>query len=184
VELRGLGPELLVIVSIDRRVFSRLAGRGHLGNEIAFQLRARDVEKESAVVWLQRVFRDACARLSPAWAAGYATDEYWAKVMSERPVIRAAGRDFSRFLPGLFWLNFFGPRYVDFIGRESLLSTPAPVVEQVDAGVLLGLGDDPARWNSNERRELDTAVLNVLGHDVFYSTDAPGRPTRAPSWTT
>ena len=108
--------------------------------------------------------------------------QYRAKVMSERPVVRAVGRDFSRFLPGLFWLNFFGPRYVDLIGEERLQSSPANTIEEVDGGLLLGLGDDPGQWNSAKRRQTERAVLDAIGHDFFFSADAPGRATRAPSW--
>ena len=70
-ELRGATRALFVIVSLDERVFSRIAGRGHLGNEIALQVRARVVEKQPAEVWLRQVFSEMCERFSPAWAAAY-----------------------------------------------------------------------------------------------------------------
>jgi hypothetical protein len=38
--------------------------------------------------------------------------------MSESPRAEAVGRDFGRYLPGVFWLNFFGPDYTDRIGPE------------------------------------------------------------------
>jgi hypothetical protein len=45
--------------------------------------------------------------------------------MSEGPRIEAVGCDFGRFLPGLFWLNFFGRPYRGLIGDAHLRSTPA-----------------------------------------------------------
>lgn len=34
-------------------------------------------------------------------------------------------------IPDLYWVNIFGPRYIDKIGREALLSLPAHAVDEV-----------------------------------------------------
>ena len=43
VELRGAGPELIVVISVDERVVSRLGEKAALGNHIAFQVRRSKV---------------------------------------------------------------------------------------------------------------------------------------------
>jgi hypothetical protein len=79
---------------------------------------------------------------APAWGAVSSREEYDAKVMSDGPGVAAIGRDFGRFLPGLFTLNFFGPPWVDLVGRERLLG--APGARAVGDGVLIAAGDDPS----------------------------------------
>src|SRR5439155_664930 len=83
-----------------------------------------------------------CAELSPAWASAGHSAEYWAKVMSDAPRVEALGRDFGRFLPGVFWLNFFGRPYRELLGDDRLRSTPAARVAIVDDGVLVGLAGE------------------------------------------
>ena len=93
----------------------------------------------------------------------------------------AVGRDFGRFLPGLFTANFFGRPYVELIGRERLLT--APGARALGDGVLITAGDDPAEWDSAERRARDHALLECLGPEHFFSKTAMPAETRAPSWT-
>lgn len=182
-ELRGASAELTVVVSVDRLALSHIGGRGHLGNHISIQVRSERVAGRPAEQWLREFFEDACSRLSPAWAAAWARSEYSAKNMIEGPSLtKAIGRDFARYLPGLYWLNFFGRPYVDLIGAERLLSAPAPAVRQLDTGVLVALGDDPAEWDSGRQRRIERAVLDAIGHEYFFSRDAPDRLTKAPAW--
>jgi hypothetical protein len=103
VELRGSGSELTVIVSVDTMTVSPLAGRQQLGNRIALQVRRAKVGRSSGDRWLAEAFQLLCARLSPAWGWTGAAREYWAKIMSDPPGAEAIGRDFGRFLPGVFW---------------------------------------------------------------------------------
>lgn len=91
------------------------------------------------------------------------------------------GRDFGRFLPGLFTSNFFGPPYVELIGREQLLSAPA--ARAVGDGVLITIGDDPRDWDTPQQREREEAVLDHLGHEYFFSKTAMAETTKAPPWT-
>lgn len=65
VELRGRGPELVVVVLVDERPVSRLGRATFLGNRIALQVRRSRVEGRGGAVWLHEVFRVLCAGLSP-----------------------------------------------------------------------------------------------------------------------
>ena len=181
-ELRGSGPELVVVVSVDAMVVSPLGTRQQLGNRIGLQVRRPRVARSSGAIWLREAFELLCARLSPAW--GWAGDvrEYWAKVMSDQPRIEAVGRDFGRFLPGLFWLNFFGRRCRDLIGPDRLLSAPAEMVRVIDAGVLIAIADDPAMWDTPEYVVAEQRVRAHLGTELFFSKSDPDRLTVAPDW--
>jgi hypothetical protein len=102
--------------------------------------------------------------------------------MSTSPRIEAIGRDFGRFLPGLFWLNFFGGRYKDLIGEERLRSAPAERVIGLDSGVIISLAADPARWNSTEFTMSEERVRRHLGPAFFFAKSDSERETVAPDW--
>lgn len=74
----------------------------------------------------------------------------------------------SQSLPGLYWLNAFGSRYVDLLGRDQLFSAPA-LVEEMDSTVVLALSDDGRRWNTDEYRKQEAEVRAHLGRQFFYS---------------
>ncbi len=92
------------------------------------------------------------------------------------------GIDFQRYLPGLSWLNFFGPLYCDFIGRKRLLTAPGKWVKELAGGVLIALGDSPYEWDSLEYRERCAAVEAYLGQEYFFNITDPNRNTRAPGF--
>ncbi len=181
-ELRGAGPELTVVVSIDEWITSPLGSRKGLGNQIALQVRRSKVEGCAAHVWLRETFETLCARLAPAWGSACHPAEYSAKVMSDGPRIEAVGRDFGRFLPGLFWLNFFGRRYRRLIGDQRLRSAPGGRVALINDGILIGLGSDPRHWNTPDYARTEMQVREHLGQELFFSKADPDRPTVAPLW--
>jgi hypothetical protein len=181
-ELRGSGPELVVVVSADTMVVSPLGVKQQLGNRIAVQVRRPRVDGSPGAAWLEEAFEMLCARLSPAWGwAGHAR-EYWAKVMTDAPRVEAVGRDFGRFLPGVFWLNFFGRRYRELIGIDRLQSAPAESVAVIDDGVLIAIATDPGAWDTPEYAVSEQQVQDRLGTELFFSKAEPGRLTVAPDW--
>jgi hypothetical protein len=183
-EIRGRTADLTVVINVDERRIARAGDALLLANSVALDLRRARVHGTAAGAWAARVFEEIAERTAPAWGAVSASDEYWAKVMEGPPGAVAVGRDFGRYLPGIFTANFFGRPYTDLIGRDRLLNAPAPRVESVDAGVLVVLGDDPREWDSIDRRRLDDEVVEYLGREFFFSKqDMPGT-TVAPDWAT
>jgi hypothetical protein len=178
-ELRGTR-DLTVVVSVDEWPVSPLGDALQLGNTVTLQLRRARVQGRPARVWAASVFEALAAATAPAWGAVWAREEYDAKVMSDGPGVAAIGRDFGRFLPGLFTVNFFGPPYVDLIGRERLLG--APGARAVGDGVLIAAGDDPSAWAGEERRRRDDELLDHLGREFFFAKTAMPARTRAPDW--
>jgi hypothetical protein len=163
-------------------VVSPLGAKQQLGNRIALQVRRPKVGRSSGDTWLREAFEFLCATLSPAWGwAGHAR-EYWAKVMSDPPRLEAVGRDFGRFLPGVFWINFFGRRYRELIGDDRLRSAPAERVTIIDDGVLIVIAGDPAAWDAPEYAISEQRVRGHLGTELFFSKADPERLTVAPDW--
>lgn len=181
-ELRGARPDLVVVVSIDEWPVSPLGNKTQLGNSITLQVRRRTIDGRDRAAWIHEIFATLCARLSPAWGAAYQPDEYWSKVMTVQPRVEAVGRDFGRFLPGLFWLNFFGRPYRKLIGDERLRSAPAEQIVTVDDGFLVSLARGPESWRSPEYSELENRVRHHLGPELFFSRSASSTRNVAPPW--
>jgi hypothetical protein len=181
VELRGSGPEVVVVVDIDSEPLRRMrSGKALLGNGLAVQVRRAKVEGRAATEWAYEAFERLCAVQSPYWGSVRTGAEYQDKVMSKRGRIEAVGRDFSRYLPGLFAANHFGPEYVDLIGRDRLLGVPSATASPVGDGVQVTLSDDPTAWDSPEYRRAEEAVLDHVGREYFYDAENPDRDSVAP----
>ncbi|OJH37893.1 hypothetical protein [Cystobacter ferrugineus] len=69
------------------------------------------------------------------------------------------------------WLNVFGPKLVEAVGRERMLSTPAWRVEELPNGsVLLVLWPTPADFASDEAREAQARAHAHLRPDLDFDT--------------
>jgi hypothetical protein len=181
-ELRGSHRDLTVVISVDQTVLSPLGKSWSFGNRISVQLRGATARKPSGGEWTAKLFAELCGQLSPAWGDVGAVAEYWAKVMSVSPRIEAIGRDFGRYLPGLFWLNFFGQRLCEHVGRSRFLDARSHIVSEVDAGVLIGLSPDPDRWDTPEYQAEETRVRQHLGADLFFDRNRPNEHVAVPAW--
>jgi hypothetical protein len=71
----------------------------------------------------------------------------------------------------LFWLNVFGPKLVEGVGRERMLSAPAHLVEALPNGsVLLVLWPTAAEFASNEARVAQARAHVHLRPDLDFDT--------------
>jgi hypothetical protein len=90
------------------------------------------------------------------------------------------GVDLSQGLPGLYWLNYFGPWYCEAIGRDRLLSTPAAWIKETTNGVVVALGYSPNDWNATDYRARCRAAEQHLGKKWFFNKDDPNRKLVTP----
>ncbi|RKI29396.1 hypothetical protein D7Y27_40295 [Corallococcus sp. AB004] len=71
----------------------------------------------------------------------------------------------------LCWLNVFGPKLVETVGRERMLSTPAHLVEELPNGsVLLVLRPTPADFASEEARVAQARAHVHLRPELDFDT--------------
>ena len=71
----------------------------------------------------------------------------------------------------VYWLNIFGPRLVQSVGRERMLSTPAWRVEELPHGaVLVVTGPTAADFASEEARQAQARALVHLRPELNYDT--------------
>lgn len=183
VELRGADDSLIVVLELDDYRFAPSAGWWLWGNAFTVQLCRRRIDGEPAVEFARRLAARACAELSPWYANGHLIEEWDRKNISrEGGGMMAVGVDASRYLPGLYWMNFFGEPYCTLIGKERLLSAPAYETEELDVGVLLLLASDPEAWDTPEYKASESRVLKHLGDIYFFNAHEPQRETVAPDF--
>jgi hypothetical protein len=182
VELRGGDRDLTVVVTSDEMVLSPVGGKRNLGNQIIVQVRDAAARNRFGGEWVGELFTALCEQLSPAWGSAGTVDEYWAKVMTDSPAIEAVGRDFGRYLPGLFWLNFFGRRLCDHLGERHLIATPAHVVRRINAGVLIGFSAEPGQWQTPEYQAGQAWGRRHLGEDLFFDRTRSSGRVIVPAW--
>lgn len=181
VELRGANRELTIILSFDDWVFCPLGQSWIPGNRISIQIRRALVESRRALTWINHSFVNWCAILGPFFGFACATEEYDAKNMcSEDGSLRAVGIDISKYLPGLFWLNFFGSPYRQLMGDERLASAPAVRTGACGSGYVVTLSENPGDWDSSEYRMREESVRRHLGEEYFFIRTSQERKTVSP----
>src|SRR5581483_7850947 len=78
--------------------------------------------------------------------------------------------DFQRCLPDVYWLNVFGPSYVDLFGRDRLLSVPVGEAREIRSELIaLRLSSKPCELveEPTYMRATREAIKNHLGRDAF-----------------
>ncbi|NOK14899.1 hypothetical protein [Corallococcus exercitus] len=84
---------------------------------------------------------------------------------------REARRDGFDKIYELFWLNIFGPKLVESVGRERMLSTPAHLVEELPNGsILLVLWPTAAEFASEEARVVQARAHVHLRPDLDFDS--------------
>ncbi|WPB81584.1 hypothetical protein KYC5002_21005 [Archangium violaceum] len=128
--------------------------------------------------------KEECSRdfvdMVRAWASRYPVSYAAAHSMADKELAKfpSFGRDkavwhrdgFDKVYE-LCWLNVFGPRLVETVGRERMLSTPAHLVEQLPNGsILLVLRPTPADFASDEARQIQARAHVHLLPDLDLPT--------------
>jgi hypothetical protein len=85
-------------------------------------------------------------------------------------------------LPGLFATNYFGPRYVELIGEDRLMTAPAADVRKLGEGVLMRVVADPQDWAQPEAQEAYSNIARHLGRRLFFARRRPLMGFAAPVW--
>ncbi|PTL75270.1 hypothetical protein [Vitiosangium sp. GDMCC 1.1324] len=126
---------------------------------------------------------ERCRRLVDmvrAWASRYPVAHASAHSMADKALTDSPsfGRDKETWyrdgfdkIYEVFWLNVFGPKLVEAVGRERMLSTPAHRVEALPNGsVLLVIWPTVADFASDEAREAQARAYVHLRPDLDYDT--------------
>lgn len=75
-------------------------------------------------------------------------------------------------LPGLYWINYFGERYLDQgFGRDIHAMLPKNT-SCVGRGIRLQVSNNPCFFKSDEAREKELCIRKMLGESWFYDRDS------------
>ena len=115
-----------------------------------------------------------------AWASRYPVTYASAHSMADKQLAGApffgrdekvAMRDGFDKIYEVFWLNVFGPRLVETVGRERMLSTPGFRVEELPSGaVLLVTAPIAAEFASEPARQAQARAFAHLRPDLDFDT--------------
>ena len=171
-------PELKPLPSIPPPVFCRRWNM-QLGTEI-IGLRGP--------VFMKELLCDACRVAHADYGFVAADEDYRAKHFhsvrqSNSEIQQYIGDDPEHGIPGLYWINFFGPMYVEYFGRERLatLANHAETFFSPDGAMCLRFGGRPEE--SLEPRALDQqqVAIRILGETAFFDIRQPERVLEVPS---
>ena len=86
-------------------------------------------------------------------------------------------------IPGLYWMNFFGPVYVDYFGKKKLaaLSDHAETVFLDDGPFCLRFGRLPDESHAVATLDHQRAVIRILGEAAFFDRHYPERELDIPA---
>jgi len=178
--ITGATSDFELIISLDEYSFSPSAGRYLIGNSISFHLESERISGLSSSVFIKKIIQEICKKLNPMYGNAYIYEERDSKNMNREGSVMAIGVDISRYLPGLYWLNFFGDKYVNLIGKSKLVEAPAERVEVFDSGILIETHKDPKRWAQESQK--NNSLLEYIGKKYFFDKAGLNRETIAPDF--
>jgi hypothetical protein len=168
-------------VSFDSVTPARPSGNRWLwSNSISGCLSAARIEGVDRQEWLCRLTDELTATSTMLWGAAYLHPEFARSNLDRAKGMSAVGRDMRTALPGIYWLNVFGPPYVDLIGERRILDVPAELIRRRGGHVLMRAYRDAEDWQANEALRQRLAV--ALGAEHFFDRDRPARRHRAPDF--
>lgn len=167
-------------VSVHPDVFGR-GGKGyHFSNSLTIWVLKTSVAGREDYVIADELLHSACARWNPIIAEIGQNLEFQAK--NRNPQGNWIGQEFNLALPGVYWGTYFGPTYLDLIGREKILSAPAARVERLGTGAVVYLSDSPYHWKTARYRRAEKRVRGYLGCEYFFDRKHANRRTVAPDF--
>jgi hypothetical protein len=138
--------------------------------------------------FLKQLLIDACQRARADYAAIATDRDYRMKHFTSvrdgvSDVQQYVGDDPGQGIPGLYWMNVFGPLYVDYFGRDKLTAVAdlANVTFLDDGAVFVRFGRRPEESESAATLELQRAVIRTLGDAAFFDLRHPHRTLTVPA---
>lgn len=164
--------------------------QSNLFNEIISGIDTRYFKKDEDIKELYHL-----AKQLFSWGAcvhGYIChdDEWQSKNVFDTPTevtgglkVFTGGTSLKQCLPGVYWANYFGPLYVNYLGREKFLSMPAYSKEELpDGGFMVLTAESPFEYRDQKVQDVETAILKHLGREYFFEKSNPRKPLRAPNF--
>ena len=101
-----------------------------------------------------------------AWRALYSNVRERREALERKATI---GFRLERGIPGVYWGNYFGPFYVDWLGREKFDDLPCVEKRWLETGgIFFTTAPTPFDWNTPDARQMQQSVKEHLGADAFF----------------
>lgn len=85
-------------------------------------------------------------------------------------IMEEAGEDtyqLDKYVPALFWGNYFGEKYISHFGEEKLLNSPFGYVTKVCSGIMITMTNDPMEFDSDKCVEERKKLSKYIGIGKF-----------------
>lgn len=84
-------------------------------------------------------------------------------------------------LPGIYWLNFFGPRYVNWLGAEKFEKLEVYKKEKLnDGGWMIFSRPDLLNYESKAIRNEEKKIIKLIGDKAFFEKNKPWKKLITP----
>lgn len=156
----------------DKFPFSERAHMWKFGNSLT--IRIFESSRSSLLGKLKELY-DSCD-----FEYGYVChpDQYRDSNISVDNGEKAVGLDFSRYLPGLYWGNFFSDRLCQLIGLTSSRQIEGHQLLRLKRGLFMCNLMSPDSWELPDFRRSATAARNCIGEEHFFDKEFPNRSGR------
>ncbi|MEQ1488314.1 MAG: hypothetical protein ABL920_07450 [Methylotenera sp.] len=172
-------------VDFDEYVPGRKSGDSWLfSNTISGFTSAPRISGITQIEWVRQLMTKMSEDPAVLWGAAYHKDEFYEKnSLNATEGMRILGRNMRNHLPGLYWLNIFGPKYRDFIGDKNFNLLETHCSELVGLSRVIELYENPEDWSIKIASDTCKSITQKIGEEYFYNKEKPNAKTIAPNFT-
>jgi hypothetical protein len=141
----------------------------------------------SATSLIESFFLQSCRITQADFAFVALNSDYKAKHFTavrnrESRIEQYLGDDPRHGIPGLYWMNIFGPLYADWFGTDRIAAASqfAETTYLPDGSVYLRFGDRAEASETAGIRERQRRAIQALADDAFFDIERPGRVLNVP----
>jgi hypothetical protein len=149
---------------------------------LSFYLDAKALRGKTERVWLDWLFA-VCEAFPVLFGYAATSEEYKAKHQMRKPMpdgtrvtewLGISISEFARFLPGVYWLTFFGPELVQHFGPRNLMHLPNTRAFSIGATQIAVCLDEPVKpSNMEDRLRIEATIAERLGKQFFFDRNHP-----------
>jgi len=145
----------------------------------------RDLTRLDAIV---AFVQQSCSTLRPVYAWASHNLDFRGKSLikrydaDRRTWVESPVPGPPRVLSAIYWLNYFGPPFVELFGRQKLIQAPVYAARPVGPGVLILTSPSPLDYGKGGVRGAEETLKDYLGREAFFDTKRPGGPYRTPTF--
>jgi len=182
--LRGSSASTFLSIDFDEYVPCRPSGDQWLfSNTIGGWVGVNRIDGTSRADWVLALIERLGEHPQLIWGAAFVRPEFSERNLhNDTDGMWALGRDVRKCLPGVYWLNVFGPACVQAIGEQQIRTVPTGNVNALGNNLMLQVYSSPEQWSTEDGRRRHKQVVGHLGQRFFFDRINPDRPTTAPDF--